>query len=84
MFEFEMLRKFLIEIRERFIKIEEKKKRKRYKLGDITILSRNCVAGVIYHDLGIQFQSPTINLWMSNPDFAVFLQFLPNFIRGGT
>ena len=70
-------------VREKFIHLEENKKRKRYTGGNVTIIARNCVAGVIYHDLGMEFQSPTINLWIENEDFAVFLENLENFIRGG-
>lgn len=33
--------------------------------SDITILSNNCLAGMVYHDFGLPFLSPTINLSMS-------------------
>lgn len=70
-------------VREKFIHLEENKKRKRYTGGNVTIIARNCVAGVIYHDLGMEFQSPTINLWIENEDFAVFLRYLREFILWG-
>ena len=42
--------------------------RKNLKNKDFTILSSNCIAGVIYNRLGQQFCSPTINLWMRQRD----------------
>ncbi|MGZ1316735.1 DUF1919 domain-containing protein [Lactobacillus delbrueckii subsp. bulgaricus] len=30
--------------------------------------------GVIYHDLGLQFKSPTINLWFKPKDYIKFLR----------
>ena len=30
------------------------------------------MGGVIYHDLGLQFTSPTINLWIEEKDFFKF------------
>lgn len=42
--------------------------RKRIKNKDFTILCSNCIGGIIYNRLGLQFRSPTINLWMSQRD----------------
>lgn len=39
---------------------------------DVTILSNNCFAGILYHDLNKKFLSPTINLMIS-PDDLLFL-----------
>lgn len=36
----------------------------------VPILGNNCIAGRICHDLGWQFQSPTVNLFMSPGDFV--------------
>lgn len=43
--------------------------RKRLKNQDFTILCSNCIGGTIYHRLGLQFRSPTVNLWMHQRDF---------------
>ena len=40
---------------------------------DFTITSQNCIGGVLYHDLGMQFLSPTINMSFDGPDFIKFL-----------
>lgn len=36
--------------------------RRRLRNSSPTIISNNCCAGFIYHDLGLKFNSPTINL----------------------
>lgn len=46
-----------------------------------TIIANNCVGGVIYHDLGLQFRSPVINLWFESDDFFEFLEHLEDYIR---
>ena len=45
-----------------------------------TILTNNCVGGMIYHDLGVRFFSPTINLWMRDDDYLTFLEQLQEFL----
>ncbi len=37
---------------------------------DISILSANCIGGVIYHELGLKMLSPTINLYIKPCDFV--------------
>lgn len=53
-------------IRDRFIC---SKQRKRLQNKDFSIISSNCNGGVISHDLGVRFNSPTINLYMSAQDY---------------
>lgn len=36
----------------------------------ITFISQNCIGGVLYHDLGMQFLSPTINTFIPEPGFV--------------
>lgn len=47
--------------------------RKRLTNDNFTIFSPNCVAGVIYHRMGKQFCSPTINTGFTGDDFCNFL-----------
>lgn len=54
--------------------------RKKLKNSDFTILCSNCIGGVIYHRLGQQFNSPTINMWMIQPDFVQFLLQLDQYL----
>ena len=50
-------------------------KRMRAKLHakGFTILSQNCIGGVFYHDMGLEFSSPMINLYMTGKDFVSFV-----------
>ena len=50
-----------------------KKLQKRLNNDDFTIISSTCVGGNIYHDLGLRFTSPTINLWIGANDFIKFV-----------
>lgn len=54
----------------RFVKNRYDKKR--LKNTSVSILCNNCVGG-ISHELGIQFRSPTVNLWMKPNDYINFL-----------
>ena len=47
---------------------------------DFCLITNDCVGGVIYHDLGEQFRSPTINLWISNDHFLEFAQNLKYYL----
>ena len=55
-------------------------KRRRLKNPAPTIISNNCVAGVIYHDLGLRFNSPTINLFFEAEDFLRFAENLEHYL----
>ncbi len=54
-----------------------KKIRSVFSKKSITIVSNNCIGGVIYHNLGLQFQSPTINLAFCKG--REYLAFVKNF-----
>lgn len=54
--------------------------RRRLTNRDFTILAPTCIAGVIYHELGQQFLSPTINLWMYDKDFLKFVHHLDEYL----
>lgn len=45
-----------------------------------TIISQNCTGGVMSHDLGLQFTSPTINLFMESKDYIKFLENLEYYL----
>lgn len=55
-------------------------KRLRLKNRDPSILTNNCVGGIMYHDLGLEFLSPTINLFMNVREFLLFLEQLDAFL----
>ena len=39
---------------------------------NFTLISRDCIGGVVYNQLGLPFFSPTINLFFSPADFNLF------------
>lgn len=61
-------------------KLVVRQHRARFRGKVPTILSCNCTGGVLYHDLGLQFTSPTINLYMRFPDFLRFLENLEYYL----
>ena len=58
-----------------------KKLRKRLKNQNPTIITSDCVGGIVYHDLNLPFTSPTINMRIESPDFIIFLEHLREFIN---
>lgn len=49
------------------------RKRRRLKNMSPTIISSNCNGGIILHDLGLKFNTPTINLYFEPEDFLKFV-----------
>ena len=45
-----------------------------------TFLCPNCIGGILFHDLGLQFQSPTVNLMMEQRDFLRFVLNLDHYL----
>lgn len=43
--------------------------RHRLQNHDFSIICSNCAGGVISHRLGMEFRSPTVNLWLKQRDF---------------
>ena len=60
----------------------DKKLRKRLINRDFTIISNNCCAGIIYSDLGLQFTSPTINLYFLPEEYLLFGKNLKAYVEG--
>lgn len=51
---------------------------------DVTIISNNCTGGVMYNDLGLRFNSPTINLCFgSKHDFYNYVKYLIEYTNKG-
>lgn len=51
-------------------------RRDQLKNHDFTIISQNCVGGFIYHQLGLKFLTPTINLYFYPHDFIELVRHL--------
>ena len=61
-------------------KVENRYFRRRCENTHYTILTPNCMAGLIYSRLGEPFYSPTINTSMQNEDFIKFLSDLDYYL----
>lgn len=55
-------------------KLIDKRNRSRLKNRDFSLFASNCNGACICHDLGLQFRSPFVNLWLSSPDFVKLLE----------
>lgn len=56
-------------------------KRRKLEKKDISILCNNCTGGFILHDLGLRFDSPTINMFFHNLDFFDFVEHFEYYIK---
>ena len=52
--------------------VMNKKNILKLKNSDFTIISSNCLGGVISHKLGLKFMSPTVNLFIEPSSFVKF------------
>lgn len=65
----------------RFLRsIINRKNRKRLKNKTFSLLCNNCNGGVILHDLGLQFRSPTVNLFFYGDHFFRFCENLDHYL----
>ena len=71
-----LIRKTVSFLRERYLK----RLRKRLKNQNPTVIADTCMGGLIYHNLGLRFTSPTINMWVSKSDYLTFLENLRGFL----
>lgn len=59
-----------------------KRNRERLKYdpeNPISIISCNCIGGVIYHDLGLRFDSPTINMFFEPGSYVEYISHLKEY-----
>lgn len=54
---------------------------KRLIKKEITILASNCLGGLLYHELGLRFLSPTVNTRFSSVDFVKFVTDLEHYLN---
>lgn len=55
--------------------------RKRLKNKSFSLLCNNCAGGILSHDLGLQFRSPTINLFFYHDHFLRFCENLDYYLK---
>ncbi len=54
--------------------------RNRLTNTDFSIICNNCFGGILYHDLGVKFLSPTINMYIKANDYIEFLENLDYYL----
>ena len=47
----------------------------------VSFVSMNCSAGLLYHSLGMQFLSPTINMWETEADYLKLASDFPRYLK---
>lgn len=57
-----------------------KNAKKEFKQSKISLIAQQCIGGVIYHDMEMQFLSPTINLYFESKDFIKFIENIKYYI----
>ena len=62
--------------------LRRKKLRRRLENRNFTLLTPNCLGGILLHDLGLQFLTPTVNLMMTQTDFVQFVFHLTEYLSG--
>lgn len=62
------------------IPINERNRKTLHK-HDFSVLASNCNGACICHDLGLAFNSPFVNLWMTPSDFIAFLSAPQEYLR---
>ena len=55
--------------------------RAKLKNKDISLICSNCAGGIIYHWLGLKFNSPFINLYMTGEDYIKALENWQDFLN---
>lgn len=55
--------------------------RHRLRSSDFSILSQNCVGSIWYHDLGLRFTSPTINMKFDGNSWVEFIEDYDNLVN---
>lgn len=63
-------------------RLRRKRMRKALKNDNITFFTPNCIGGILFHDLGLRFCSPTVNLMMRSNDFVAFVNNLDAYLNG--
>lgn len=64
------LKSFYLSWRRRILSYKVKKC---LDLSDISLISMNCIGGIVYHDCKQRFLSPTVNLYFTPDDFLKFI-----------
>ena len=74
-----MMRRIGKKIRYFLTQEHQKRLRKKIANSNITIISQNCIGGVIYSMLGMRFNSPTINMFIEDENFVKLVENLHHY-----
>ena len=74
------MRNYKLAIGTKLRKFRNKKMRKKLK-NKPSIITNHCIGGIISHDLGLQFKSPTVNLKILPDDFIKFIENLDKYLN---
>lgn len=66
--------------KKRYLKNYQNRVRKKLRYNNFSIICSNCIGGFIYHRLGLQFLSPTINCFIEPSDFIRFCEHLEYYL----
>lgn len=67
-------------VKHRIVTAIESIRFRKIRKADISIISNNCIAGLLYHHFGCRFMSPTINLQMAPEDFVLFCERMGHYL----
>lgn len=70
-----------VKIQRELLNAKIKRIKKTLENDSFTIISQNCIGGVFYHDMGMQFLSPTINLFFYASDFQKLIKNLKSYMQ---
>lgn len=63
-------------------KSRRNKMRKEIENDNPSFLCPNCIGGILFHDLGLKFNSPTVNLSLDQKDFIKFVLNYDEYMSG--
>lgn len=57
------------------------KNRRKLRNCSFSLIANNCIGSFICHDLGLQFKSPFVNLWIKSDDYLKLLNDLEGYLQ---
>lgn len=67
------IKAILKKIRLKINKIGAKRRNKKFKIKDFSIISNNCFAGIVYQHFNIEYNTPTIGLYFFPKEYIKFV-----------
>ncbi len=55
--------------------------RKSLQMDSISLFCANCMGGMLFHDLNLEFKSPTVNLMILQPQFVNFMLHMHEYVK---